>query len=197
MSRPARQWTLDALRTECCEEVGECWEWQRSMSGPDGHQPQINVHGKPQNAARLAYALSKGLQSIAELPATQTVWRSCSNWRCINPEHLRIGSRKQQQKALAKAGVYKQDAATRLRMRAARPSKLTLDDARRIRASTDLVKVTAAREGVSTSTVINIRRGRTWRESSASRDPLSAIAACWAISSANNEPETDEEEKAA
>jgi hypothetical protein len=192
MSRPARQWTLEALRTECCEEVGECWEWQRSMSGPGGHQPQINVNGKPQNAARLAYALSKGMQSIAELPATQTVWRSCSNWRCINPEHLRIGSRKQQQKALAKAGVYKQDAAERLLKRGRNSTKLTLQDARRIRASTDPVKVTAAREGVSTSTVISIRTGKTWREAPESMDPLSALAALWRVS-----PSTNEEEKAA
>ena len=192
MSRPARQWTLEALRTECCEEVGECWEWQRSMSGPGGHQPQINVNGKPQNAARLAYALSKGLQSIAELPATQTVWRSCSNWRCINPEHLRIGSRKQQQKALAKAGVYKQDAAERLLKRGRNSTKLTLQDARRIRASTDPVKVTAAREGVSTSTVISIRTGKTWREAPESMDPLSALAALWRVS-----PSTNEEEEAA
>ena len=187
MSRPARQWTLEALRTECCEEVGECWEWQRSMSGPQGRQPQINVHGKPQNAARLAYALSKGLQSIAELPATQTVWRSCSNWRCINPEHLRIGSRKQQQKALAKAGVYKQNAAERLLKRGRNSTKLTLQDARRIRASTDPVKVTAEREGVTTSTVISIRRGRTWREAPESMDPLSALAALWRVSPRNNE----------
>ena len=192
MSRPARQWTLEALRTECCEEVGECWEWQRSMSGPGGHQPQINVNGKPQNAARLAYALSKGLQSIAELPATQTVWRSCSNWRCINPEHLRIGSRKQQQKALAKAGVYKQDAAERLLKRGRNSSKLSMHAARRIRASTDPVKVIAAREGVTTSTVVSIRRGRTWREAPESKDPLSALAALWRVS-----PSTNEEEQAA
>ena len=192
MSRPARQWTLEALRTECCEEVGECWEWQRSMSGPGGHQPQINVHGKPQNAARLAYALSKGLQSIAELPATQTVWRSCSNWRCINPEHLRMGSRKQQQKALAKAGVYKQDAAERLLKRGRNSSKLSMHAARRIRASTDPVKVIAAREGVSTSTVISIRTGKTWREAPESMDPLSALAALWRVS-----PSTNEEEQAA
>jgi hypothetical protein len=162
------------------------------MSGPGGHQPQINVNGKPQNAARLAYALSKGLQSIAELPATQTVWRSCSNWRCINPEHLRIGSRKQQQKALAKAGVYKQDAAERLLKRGRNSTKLTLQDARRIRASTDPVKVTAAREGVSTSTVISIRTGKTWREAPESMDPLSALAALWRVS-----PSTNEEEEAA
>jgi hypothetical protein len=192
MTRPARQWTLEALRTECCEEVGECWEWQRSMSGPGGHQPQINVNGKPQNAARLAYALSKGLQSIAELPATQTVWRSCSNWRCINPEHLRIGSRKQQQKALAKAGVYKQDAAERLLKRGRNSSKLSMHAARRIRASTDPVKVIAAREGVTTSTVVSIRRGRTWREAPESKDPLSALAALWRVS-----PSTNEEEQAA
>ena len=192
MSRPARQWTLEALRTECCEEVGECWEWQRSMSGPGGHQPQINVNGKPQNAARLAYALSKGLQSIAELPATQTVWRSCSNWRCINPEHLRMGSRKQQQKALAKAGVYKQDAAERLLKRGRNSSKLSMHAARRIRASTDPVKVIAAREGVTTSTVVSIRRGRTWREAPESKDPLSALAALWRVS-----PSTNEEEEAA
>jgi hypothetical protein len=192
MSRPARQWTLEALRTECCEEVGECWEWQRSMKGPGGHQPQINVNGNPQNAARLAYALSKGLQSIAELPATQTVWRSCSNWRCINPEHLRIGSRKQQQKALAKAGVYKQDAAERLLKRGRNSSKLSMHAARRIRASTDPVKVIAAREGVTTSTVVSIRRGRTWREAPESKDPLSALAALWRVS-----PSTNEEEEAA
>lgn len=189
MSRPARQWTLEALRTECCEEVGECWEWQRSMSGPGGHQPQINVHGKPQNAARLAYALSKGMQSIAELPATQTVWRSCSNWRCINPEHLRIGSRKQQQKALAKAGVYKQEAAERLLKRGRNSSKLSMHAARRIRASTDPVKVIAAREGVSTSTVVSIRRGRTWREAPESKDPLSALAALWRVIPSSNEEE--------
>ena len=189
MTRTHRQWTLEDLRTECCEEVGECWEWQRSMSGPTAHTPQISVNGKPEKAARLAYALSKGLQSIADLPATQTVWRSCSNWRCINPEHLRIGSRKQQQKALAKAGVYKQNAAERLLKRGRNSSKLSMHAARRIRASTDPVKVIAAREGVSTSTVISIRRGRTWREAPESKDPLSALAALWRVIPSSNEEE--------
>ena len=61
--------------------------------------------------------------------------------------------------------------------------------ARRIRASTDPVKVIAAREGVSTSTVISIRRGRTWREAPESKDPLSALAALWRVIPSSNEEE--------
>jgi hypothetical protein len=198
MSRPTRQWTLAALRAECTVEVGDRWEWQRSMSGPGGRQPQINVGGLPQSAFRLALALSRGLHSVSQLPAGLVVWRTCCNWRCINPKHLASGSTVDKQKALAAAGVYKQDAVQRLRRRMqVSHRKLTLDDARRIRASTDPIKVIAAREGVSASTVIGIRRGRTWCESPASSDPLSALAAAWQVrpSQPSNDP-ADEEQAA-
>lgn len=197
MSRPIRQWTLTALRLECTVEVGECWEWQRSMSGPGGKQPQINVGRKPQSAFRLAYALSKGLTSVDQLPQGLQVWRSCCNWRCINPKHLAAGTLPERAAAMAAAGIYKLDAAACLRRRNRAARKLTLEDARRIRASTDPIKVTAAREGVSAATVIGIRRGRTWREAPGSDDPLSALAAAWQVkpSHASNDDDTDQPEE--
>ncbi|MFN7162987.1 MAG: hypothetical protein ACK5VJ_00480 [Pseudomonadota bacterium] len=198
MSRPTRQWTLGELREECTVEVGDCWEWQRSMSGEKGNQPQISVGRKPQSAFRLAYALSKGHKGVGELPQGLQVWRTCCNWRCINPKHLAAGSQKDKQVALAKLGVYQQDAAARLRSRHRAGRKLTLHDARRIRASADPVKVIAAREGVSTATVIGIRSGRNWREAPRSNDPLSALAAAWQVRPSQASTElTDDEERAA
>lgn len=197
MSRPTRKWTLAELKEECTVEVGDCWEWQRSMSRPGGKQPQISVGRRPQSAFRLAYALSKGLPSVKQLPEGTQVWRSCCNWRCINPKHLAAGSQQQKQIALGKAGVYKQDAATRLRSQHRAGRKLTLDDARRIRASTDPVKVTAAREGVSPATVISIRAGRTWRETPRSSDPLSALAAAWQVKPRAASNDTTDDEQAA
>lgn len=199
MSRPTRHWTLAELRDECTVEVGDCWEWQRSMGGPQGNQPQISVARKPQSAFRFAYALSKGHMSQDDLPKGLVVWRTCCNWRCINPKHLAAGTRREKQNALAAAGVYKQDAVARLRSQHRAGRKLTLQDARRIRASTDPVKVTAQREGVSAATVISIRNGRTWREApGGSRDPLSALAAAWQVQPMRPSNETTElEEQAA
>lgn len=193
MSRPTRQWTLADLKAECTEEVGDCWEWQRSMNG-GRRQPQINVGGTPQSAHRLAYALHKGLSSIDQLPAGKCVWRTCGNSLCINPAHLRAGTAAERQAALAKAGVYRQSQLQRMQKQQRARQKLTLEDARRIRASTDPVKVTAAREGLSTATVISIRNGHSWREAPASSDPTAALAAVWHVrpSAANDQQDDDQ-----
>ena len=72
--------TLADLKARC-EEVGECWEWQRHINSVTGI-PQVNYDGRPQSARRLAWAMVNG-----PVPNGKHIACTCGNHRCINPAH--------------------------------------------------------------------------------------------------------------
>lgn len=65
-----------------------CWIWQKALTG--GGYGISWYKGKSISAHRLSYLLFKG-----EIPKGMCILHSCDNKRCINPEHLSVGTNKE------------------------------------------------------------------------------------------------------
>lgn len=73
--------TLEDLHARC-EEVGECWEWQRCIAA--GRVPQVGFNGRPRPARRVAWEMVHG-----PVPKGKHITHSCGNYKCINPAHAK------------------------------------------------------------------------------------------------------------
>lgn len=151
-------WSLDMIRARCTE-CGDCWEWERAIS--NGRYPTLRYKGRVINARRAVFEMSGG-----KLQPKSFVVVTCGNARCLNPEHLKQVTQKAHLTKVAALGAMggpvrsaKIAAAKR-----ARHGKITLDDARHIRASDEPVKVLAERYDLSKDRIYRIRRGQAWRE---------------------------------
>ena len=78
MSKQVIYHTLETLHA-LCHEVGNCWEWGKSMNSQ--HMPQARHGGKVCGARKLAYVLAGNVVKDGNL-----VIPTCKNKKCINPE---------------------------------------------------------------------------------------------------------------
>jgi hypothetical protein len=130
-----------------------CWIWQASLSPggygqvgvvlPDGTRTTWRAH-------RAYYA-----KYVGEIPEGRVVCHSCDERKCVNPDHLWVGTRAHNQADMAR------------KMRAAQGetwhlAKLTDDQVREIFArGNESTASLAAEFGVSTATVSRIRQRKT------------------------------------
>lgn len=81
------------------EKINECWEWQ-GMLNNHGYGV-IVTENKRKYAHRESYK-----EFIGEIPNSKCVCHTCDNPKCINPKHLWIGTREDNNKDTVKKGRH-------------------------------------------------------------------------------------------
>jgi hypothetical protein len=153
--------TIDDIKARC-EEVGECWIWQGGVSGTG--YPIMKASGYKsgcQLVRRVVVELSG-----RELKPRQPIAASCGDKMCCNPDHLKLSTWSLIGKRAAKDGAFS-GVARANKIAAARRvahAKLTEDQAREIRLSTESGPVLAERYGINRSRVNAIKRGEAWKD---------------------------------
>lgn len=130
-----------------------CWEWI-GYKDPNGCG-RLNSNGRPLLASRIAYLLHYG-----SVPERKSVLHRCDNASCVNPKHLYLGTQID--------NVYDMHARGRARKRgllgeAHHQAKLTVQAVKDIRKSKLTGRELAAKYGVSTTQVYDIRNRRSWK----------------------------------
>lgn len=167
--------SLDDLKSRCfVDSATGCWIWR--MSSSDGAarawfvDPETGV-GRVWTATRLAIRLATGSD-----PAGVVYRYQCRDQSCINPAHLRVGTR-------AEAGAYRASidlnkgnpAIILANTKTGRAqSKLTLEQVRMIRASDEPGTTLGPKLGVTQSTISAIRLGKKWRDEAAANSSVFA-----------------------
>lgn len=143
-----------------------CWEWAgtKAVKG----YGRMRAWGRSHRAHRLSWMIFRG-----PIPDALCVCHHCDNRGCVNPEHLFLGSHKDNiTDAMSKGRMWVQrDPAGSLRSRGIRPgslsnfAKLTDRDVAEIRRLAPAVtrRDLAARFSVHPDTIRNVLRGSTWR----------------------------------
>lgn len=152
-------YTIESIHQRCVED-GDCWEWQ-SCTTATGH-PTVRHDGKTVLVRRIVISLS-GRQIGPKDKAVTT----CENTKCVNPDHVVTRTHRQVMKRQGELGKLSDPtriakiAATK---RAGHQAKLTMEDARAIRSSSDTHKKIAEQYSIHPSKVASIRQHRCWRE---------------------------------
>ena len=128
------------------DDSNECWEWTAALDR-DGY----GVYGFIR-AHRKSYEIHNG-----EITNNLYVLHSCDNRKCCNPNHLRLGTPKDNS----------DDAYKRKRRKIGsqlKHSKLTEEDVRYIRyTSTETGSELARKYNIAKQQISCIRRGKTWK----------------------------------
>lgn len=143
-----------------CVEIGDCWQWATGKSLHFRRYPTVVIDGKVVLARRVAYALLKG-----PIPKGYSILPSCGNEFCVNPAHQAALTESQKGKVAAERGAFSYAVrAAKIAEARRKQMKLTIEQAREIRASEEAEPVLAARYGINKSLVGRIRRGQAWKE---------------------------------
>ncbi len=133
----------------------ECWNWKASK----GRYGGMRVRGQPMGSHRAAWTLLVG-----EIPRGACVLHRCDNPRCVNPEHLRLGTQADNLKDMrAKGRRVRQvnfDGSKNPRSRLSREQALEI----RKLATKGCYRKLAERYGVNASTVQRIAAGKIWKD---------------------------------
>lgn len=135
----------------------ECWSWKGPLLRSNRPWQRYGNFGvwsdgatRSQRAHRFSWMLANG-----PIPEGLNVLHRCDNTNCVNPNHLFVGTQKQNvDDQRAKGRLWYGERNGR--------AKLTEDDVRAIRASTERTGVLAKRYGVHWTTLKKARDGTFW-----------------------------------
>jgi hypothetical protein len=108
---------------EKVDQTDSCWVWKASRDRYG--YGQLTYQGRHRMAHHIAYELIKG-----RIPADLCVLHSCDNPSCVNPDHLYVGTRKQNTQDMMQRG---RDKHGQLCGSSNATAKLTENDVRTIR----------------------------------------------------------------
>lgn len=128
-----------------------CWEWQGALY-PGGYGHIAPLYGE-NSAHRASYAHHHG-----PIPEGQSVLHSCDNRRCINPDHLRLGTYSDNQR-----DAYERGRRPFLGGDKSANAKLTEQQAYAIISDSRAQASIAIEYGVSKSLVSAIKTGSAWK----------------------------------
>lgn len=137
-------------------EEGQCWEWTRAKSSGYG---TLTVAGKTAYAHRLALELSG-----CELQDGQHALHSCDNPGCINPDHLRAGTREENMRDCVDRNRHGGPPTPQKGERnpASKLSAANVREVHRRLARKETQRSIALRFGVSQSGISKIAQGKAW-----------------------------------
>jgi hypothetical protein len=148
-------------------EIAEsgCWHWTGRLEA--NGRGRMRIAGRYVLAHRVSYELHKG-----PIPPGLLVCHHCDNPRCVNPEHLFLGTVADNSADMVRKGRSHHHNGSR--RGAGNPNaKLSTADVELIRQAVargqDDASV-AVRFGVTRTTIKDIRLGKTWRISAPCRD---------------------------
>lgn len=149
--------TLAIIRARC-EEVGDCWIWQRATCATG--YPIMTIARRCHLVRRIAVEASG-----RALKPRQPVGSRCGDKLCVNPDHLFPSTTAAIARKAARAGAFSAPTRGAKIAQARRGTmKLTQEQVREIRASTESGPALALRYGVNRSLVQRIRSGNAWRD---------------------------------
>lgn len=129
-----------------------CIEWHGSANAK-GYGMMV-YKGRIHAAHRVSWQEHKG-----EIPAGLLVLHRCDNPKCVNPEHLFLGTNQDNMDDMKQKGRQFTP-----RGEEHKRSKLTWDAVRDIRSSGESARSLAAKYGVSDMTIYYVKTGKGWKE---------------------------------
>lgn len=134
-----------------------CWLWDGADKG-NGYGSFV-LNGRTVPAHRAAYILFNG-----DDPGDLDVCHRCDNRACVNPDHLFLGTRLENMTDCKRKGrTARGDRLGDRKGENSTSAKLTWDQVRAIRASSEPSKALAAQYGVSNDNINRIRRNEIWK----------------------------------
>src|SRR5690348_4466543 len=139
-----------------------CWIWMSTVYKRKGQLPygrmwiassKYKHYGRLVNAHRVSWELFKG-----PIPDDLCVCHKCDVPSCVNPEHLFLGTHKENSQDMVKKNRGKI-----LRGSAVKTAKLTKEDIKSILSDQRMQKDIAADYGVHQVTISKIKLGKLWR----------------------------------